>query len=555
MRLKAAFAACAALLGAPIALAHRPAAPVPSPLSVAAAHARGAVHVHTAASGDGRGDLDGVARAAARAGLDFVVLTEHAGELPRLGDGYRHGVLVLVGLEKSTDGGHALALGLRSLPFRLDGDPAAVARDVADYGGFLVAAHPRTPTTQGGWSAGLEGVSGVEVLNLADRAAWPSGPALLPHLLRYPFDPQGTLLRALRVPPDALQLWDGERFARPLAGLLGSDAHGGLLSHLAIFRLASQHLLLERPLTGQVDHDGALVLQALRRGRGWIAIDALADASRFVFEARGGGRVATPGGALALEGPVELAADAAAPAGSELVLLRDGEAVARGGPPLRHLTQRPGTYRVEGYLARELVPGAFKPWILSNPIDVYPAGELEQREARAAALPSLDAPLTAQGELLDDFAEARLSERWQLDRARDARAAMTLAEGVLRFDFALGAGPRSHASLCDWGPRDLSGHSALLFTVRADRPFRFDVQVHVADGAAPGGVRIWRRSVRAGSGWRRVAVPFAALETYDGLGGRPDRSQVRGVYFHVDEAHLAPGSSGTLWFDDYGTGR
>jgi hypothetical protein len=30
---------------------------------------------------------------------------------------------------------------------------------------------------------------------------------------------------------------------------------------------------------------------------------------------------------------------------------------------------------------------------------------------------------------------------------------------------------------------------------------------------------------------------------------------VRGVYFHIDEAHLAPGSSGTLWLDDYGSGR
>jgi hypothetical protein len=94
-----------------------------------------------------------------------------------------------------------------------------------------------------------------------------------------------------------------------------------------------------------------------------------------------------------------------------------------------------------------------------------------------------------------------------------------------------------------------------VFSVRAERTLRFDVQVRVASAEAPEGVRIWRHSVRAGTAWRRVAVPLAALKTYDGLGGGPDLSQVRGVYFHVDEAHLAPGSSGTLWLDDYGSGR
>jgi hypothetical protein len=210
---------------------------------------------------------------------------------------------------------------------------------------------------------------------------------------------------------------------------------------------------------------------------------------------------------------------------------------------------------VEAYLRPDLVPGAFKPWILSNPIDVHDASTLEQREARARLQPPPDVAAPARIERLDDFAGPAPSERWQLDRAPDARAAFALREGVMRFDFVLGPAASTHASLCDWGPRDLSGRSALVFSVRADRTFRFDVQVRVADAAAADGVRIWRRSVRADAGWRRIEVPLAELKTYDGRGGRPELSQVRGVYFHVDEAHLAPGSSGTLWLDDYGAGR
>jgi hypothetical protein len=554
MRLKLACAAAGTLLALPLALAHRPAAPGPSALVVRAGHVRGALHVHTAASGDGRGDLDDVARSAARAGLGFAVVTEHAAAPSPGIDGYRHGVLLLGGLEKSTDSGHALALGLGSLPFRLDGDPATVARDVADHGGFLVAAHPRSTRPEAAWQVGLAGVSGLEVLNLGEPGAWPSGASLLPHLLRYPVDPQGALLRALRVSREPLRLWDAELRRRPLAGLLGSDAHGGLPSHREIFRLASQHLLLDEPLSGRAEEDRERVLAALRRGRGWLALDALADGSRFAFEAQSGSRVAGPGDALALDGPTELRADAAAPPGTELVLLRDGEAVARGRP-LRHLTQQAGTYRVEAYLDPALVPGARKPWILSNPIELYDAVTLAQRDARAREGPPLDAPLPARIERFDDFARPRASERWQLDRSPDARAALELRDGALRFDFVLGPGPSTHASLCDWGPRDLSGGQALVFSVRADRTFRFDVQVRVASPSAPEGVRIWRQSVRAGTAWRRVAVPFAALKTYDHRGGKPDLSQVRGVYFHVDEAHLAPGSSGTLWLDEYGSGN
>ena len=73
---------------------------------------RGAYHVHSARS-DGTGTLDEIAAAAARAGLQFVVLTDH-------GDGtrapeppaYRSGVLCIDGVEISTDDGHYVALGL-----------------------------------------------------------------------------------------------------------------------------------------------------------------------------------------------------------------------------------------------------------------------------------------------------------------------------------------------------------------------------------------------------------------------------------------------------------
>src|ERR1051325_6693980 len=66
----------------------------------------GSVHIHTIRS-DGRGTPESIAAAAARAGLKFIITTDH-GDATRRPDPavYRSGVLCLDGVEISSDGGH-----------------------------------------------------------------------------------------------------------------------------------------------------------------------------------------------------------------------------------------------------------------------------------------------------------------------------------------------------------------------------------------------------------------------------------------------------------------
>jgi hypothetical protein len=547
-------------------LAHRR-APVRD-IGARAAHphrARGAVHVHTGLSPDGRGSLDQIARAARSAGLRFVVVADHNDDASLGYQAYRGGVLILGGVEKSTDAGHALVLGTGRLPFRLDGDPESVVRDAADLGGFVIVSHPTSSHPEGRWSAAFTGVAGVEVLNLAEPQAWPPADlTVLGPLAHYAFDAQGALLRHFRRSREALALWDRLLAERPVAGVLGTDAHGGFPlgpvwipfpSHREIFRFASQHLLLDGPLTGEAAGDRRLILDALRRGRGYLAIDALADASGFLFEARSSGRRALMGDSLPSgDDPAVLTAVADAPPGTRLVLLKDGREILRG-EALRHPTREPGVYRVEAYLDPRFVPGSAPlPWILSNPIHVFPEARLRARAEKAARLPADDAP-PASLDPLDRFEGARLASEWQIDSAGGAGGRTALDGGALRFDYALGPEPRSHASLCRWRRDDLRGRTALAFRVRSDRPLRFDVQVRVLDEAAPDGARIWRRSVRADLEWRSVTVPFARLTSYDRRGGRPDLGRVQGFYLHIDEAMLPPGSTGRLWIDDLCLGR
>jgi hypothetical protein len=540
-------------------LAHR-AAPVPaSEIRPVGHHVRGALHVHTGRSHDGRGSLATVVAAARKARLDFIVITDHNVDAPPGWAGRHDGVLVITGQEKSSVAGHALVLGIPRLPFVLDGDPDEIARDARDLGGFVVVAHPRSSHPGSRWRAGLRGVAGIEVINLAEPEAWPgsAGERLLA-LPGFVLDQRGALLRSLRFDGGALALLDEALAERPLAALLGSDAHGGVdlgplslpvPSHERVFSLAAQHLLLSRALGDEAELDSLAVLEALRRGHGWAGLDGLADASGFSFEAESGGRRASMGDGLPLLDGALLRADVAAPPGTQLVLLRNGREIARGARLLVPVRDA-GAYRVEAYLDARLVPGGGRmPWILSNAISLFPAEQLSERAARAESLPEA-APFRAQStETLDGFESAALRAEWQVD-ARALRAALSLEAGALRFDFALGPGPRTHAAVCEWRERDLSGARGLLFRTRASRLLRFDVQLRTADSGGRDGVRIWRRSIRASGAWEQQQVAIEQLKSYDARGGTPDLSRVRGIYFHVDEANLDPGQSGTLWLDD-----
>ena len=132
---------------------------------VAARTVAGAYHVHTSRS-DGAADTDHVAQAAARAGLQFVIVTDH-GDGMRTPDPptYRHGVLCIDAVEISTDGGHYVAIDMPAAPYPLGGAPSAVVEDVARLGGFGVAAHPDSPKPELQWGDATAAIDGIEWLS------------------------------------------------------------------------------------------------------------------------------------------------------------------------------------------------------------------------------------------------------------------------------------------------------------------------------------------------------------------------------------------------------
>ena len=145
----------------------------------------GTLHVHTNRS-DGRGTPEEVAAVAARAGVAFIVFTDHGdGTRPPDPPTYRSGVLCLDGVEISTAGGHYFALDMPASPYPLAGEARDVVEDVRRLGGFGIAAHPDSPKPELRWSDWDAPIDAVEWVNpdtswrvrAASRLARPLQPA------------------------------------------------------------------------------------------------------------------------------------------------------------------------------------------------------------------------------------------------------------------------------------------------------------------------------------------------------------------------------------------
>ena len=125
----------------------------------------GILHVHTNRS-DGRSSPDDVAAAAARAGLKFLIFTDHGDATrPPQPPAYRSGVLCLDGVAISPSGGHYIAIDLPVSPYPLAGEPRDVIDDVRRLGGFGIAAHPDSPKPELQWREWDAPFDGIELLN------------------------------------------------------------------------------------------------------------------------------------------------------------------------------------------------------------------------------------------------------------------------------------------------------------------------------------------------------------------------------------------------------
>ncbi|GAP15126.1 predicted metal-dependent phosphoesterase [Longilinea arvoryzae] len=342
------------------------------------------LHLHTQYS-DGSGTHQDILEAAMRSGLDVVIPTDHnvfvqgMDAYLRKGD---HTVMLMCAEEvhdptRLPQKNHLLVIGAGRELATFAPDPQNLLDQVQRAGGLSFIAHPKehalpyfgeTDITWENWD--VHGFTGIEIWNSLSELKEVSHSLLqtIFHALFPATIAHGPL-------PETLALWDsllarGDR----VVAVGGSDAHAlhkrlgpirkTIFPYDFHFGAINTHLLTPEPLSGDLNFDRRMVLQALRDGHAFVGYDRPAPTRGFRFTAQGEEN-AMQGDIVRLHGGITL--QIRLPGEAECRLLKDGAVVQtwHNQEICAHITTQPGVYRVECYI-RYL--GKLRGWIFSNPI-------------------------------------------------------------------------------------------------------------------------------------------------------------------------------------------
>ena len=497
----------------------------------------GAYHIHSTRS-DGAADKASIAAAAARAGIRFVILTDH-GDATRPPDPpvYIDGVLCLDAVEISTDEGHYVALDMPRAPYPLGGAASAVVEDVERLGGFGIAAHPDSEKLALRWTDSEAPIDGIEWLNGDSEwrnesriSLWRSGAGYL-------FRP-GPALALLLDRPVTLDRWDRLTTTRRVVALAGLDAHGGIgrraedgstsfvvgvPTYESSFRTFSIRAVLERPWSGDAAVDARALVGAIRAGRVYTTIDAIASNGLLDFHAEAAHASAGMGAALPAGSDATVVARALKPAQGRIVLLHEGREVASGTGDLRQaILGGRGAYRIE-----VRVPGAPGdppiPWLVSNPIYFLnpPSGNVAPPQTRhTVAIPPA---------------------QWRIEKDPASSAILRTASGEVELEYALRPGARESQYVAVAAELAPEPFRAVTLTLVADRAMRVGIQLRTPDGTR------WVRSVYVPAAGETVSVPIEAFRPVapeSSIRLKPEAAN--SLLLVVDLTNASPGRSGTL---------
>ena len=522
--------------------------------------ARGAYHVHSERS-DGTGTVDEIAAAASRAGLHFVILTDH-------GDGtgipqppaYRSGVLCLDGVEISTDHGHYVALGLSRTPYPLAGHARDVLEDVRRFGGVGFVAHPGSPKRDLQWADWDAPFDGLEWLNADSEWRDEFWGSLGGVLLTYPIRPVETLAGLLDRPEPVLEQWDRLALTRRVPGLAGADAHArlGLLqrsdpyddrvlarlpAYEVSFRAFVNHVILDGPMTGDAAADADLVLAGIREGRVFTSIDGLAGLTAFEARASSGQGIARPGEYLDFHGSAAIEATITAPAGTTLAVVRDGQRLYETQEQALRVDvgRTAGAYRIEADLPSAGATASV-PWLLTNPIYVG------LRDVHARALANDEAPAATSR-------SAVATAAWVAEASADSTSAlraMTMGDGTpaLEWQFTIAGGTREgqYAAMRFPIEAGLGSHDRLHLRARSDGPRRVSAQLR-ASGSIEG--ERWGRSFYLDDTLRSVELRFADFHPIGRVSSASTPlERVDALLLVIDTVNTVPGAAGRIAITD-----
>ena len=249
----------------------------------------GAIHIHTRLS-DGTGDIYSISKKAHKAGLDWIIITDHNSFSCE--EGIYNDVYVIKGEEITPENNsHYLALGITDciLP---DDDPQKNIINVREQGGFGFAAHPDEGINRNNkwkpliWSDKTIIPDGIEIWNwfsnwgdnMSDKNIFS---------LAYAYFKKHNLITS--PPKETLQWWDdlNKNNDKVIPAIGGVDAHAIKLYRYIIpvtvfpyetcFKTITNIINLNEPLSQAFDKAKNQILTALKSGNNIIVNKKICD--------------------------------------------------------------------------------------------------------------------------------------------------------------------------------------------------------------------------------------------------------------------------------------
>ncbi|HSN94000.1 MAG TPA: CehA/McbA family metallohydrolase [Anaerolineaceae bacterium] len=347
------------------------------------------IHMHTRYS-DGHGSHTELLKAALKAGLDAIIVTDH-NVLVQDAETYmqekRRKVLLLIGEEVHDQtlkggGSHLLVFGHNRELARFAPNPQALINQATSNRGLTFIAHPYEDTlpafgeAEFGWrNWDIKGFTGIELWN--QLSEFKTRSQSLPTAIRNAFFPRGMMEAPLE---RTVKLWDELllKNKQPVVAIAGNDAHNlvikkgpfkvNLYSYEFHFRSFSNHLVVPNKLSGEINQDRSMIYDALASGHTYLANDQIHSAKGFRFT------VNTKDGTFFLGDRVDsssgLTFQVRLPIHGHIRLFKDGKMIKESWDRevLTHITTEPGIYRVEVY---QDYLGKHRAWIFSNPIYAF----------------------------------------------------------------------------------------------------------------------------------------------------------------------------------------
>ncbi len=250
-------------------------------------YAQGIIHLHSQYSHDGGGTIEKIAEAGKKAGIDFIVLTDHDSSRARKEGKEKNydGVDLFVETEASLPAGHALVFYSHTpLVNKTDAEINKIAwqhyiGESVQADMFLIIAHPSN--LKNPWSNIDRNAEGMELLNF--DSAWQrqlSEATLgfgLTALLSV-FNPHLASLRFTQFHPKDLVVWDNANVLNPAHfGIVAPDTHEKLKIHSQYsmawptyedtFKLANNVVFLPNEIPTEFKERKKVIYDAIRKGR------------------------------------------------------------------------------------------------------------------------------------------------------------------------------------------------------------------------------------------------------------------------------------------------